>query len=359
MKDINDSIINTILNEGKWDIANIPVAKDDYLEDLYNKLDEELTQEINRLDESVTDDDIIEQLVEALEDIADRSEVEDISEEELVYFNVVNDRLDEIFGGRVKNLLTGKGFKSDKAVEHEKRMKSDPLYARRRGGAEAMKTAAKGLASRKRQALGRLKRKKLLTGPQTGEAAKRVTQSLGGMMQGKEPAKPRTNAQKLARVKMTARNSRMVPVGSVPQVPAVRATTARKKAGAGKDAIESKPETQATTPAEGRSAGGRRRSAGGRRRRAVTNPENAGGSEPVRDPGAEAQAGKGPTKDPKAPKAPAAKGGGGKKSDACHTCGRPFEAKEATNDSYQHDHEEHGTMSIAESIINNVRNRLL
>lgn len=109
-KDINDPIINMILAEGKWDVANVKISTDieKYYTETFEKLDEELTQQIKRLDESVDDSEIFVELFEEFERLANQ---EDLTEEEHIFADVLETRLDEFVGRLLRGLKdTGKNI---------------------------------------------------------------------------------------------------------------------------------------------------------------------------------------------------------------------------------------------------------
>lgn len=160
-KDINDPIINMILAEGKWDVANVKISDDAerYYVETFIKLDEELDQELSRLDESVTEDDVVEELLEELETLAEK---EDLSDDEYIFANVLESRLDEILGRLLRGVgdmarggITGVKNVADKARAFYKRGMGDRLGAARvergievRKGAEDIRKKRRALSDR-------------------------------------------------------------------------------------------------------------------------------------------------------------------------------------------------------------------
>lgn len=156
-KDINDPIINMILAEGKWDIANVKISNDAerYYVETFIKLDEELDQAITRLDESVSDDDIVEELLEELETLAEK---QDLSDDEYIFANVLESRLDEILGRLLRGAgdmarrgVTGVKNVADKAKAFYQRGKGDRLGAARTERGIEVRKNAENIRKRLRQ----------------------------------------------------------------------------------------------------------------------------------------------------------------------------------------------------------------
>lgn len=245
-KDINDPIINMILAEGKWDVANVRIATDDeiYISKLYEQIDEELTSTLSRLDESISNDDVAEELVESLEEIAESKE---LTKDQIVYAKVVSDRLDELFGGRLTNFLRGKGFKTHKELgrpdNHKlltRRIQDDPEAAARYGlpsrgkprdPARAAKVAAVRLARRKQAAVDRIRAR----GGNFAKAADDMdksgytTRGLQGYLKGELPAPVKGKKAGMLDAARQAGNSRRAELGIMPVLRAEKAQTSKPK----------------------------------------------------------------------------------------------------------------------------------
>jgi hypothetical protein len=312
MKDINESIINTILNEGKWSVANVPVnnESDSRYIALYESLSEELTQELNRLDESIQDEDIVEGLLQEYEALADKDE---LTEEESVYADVLEDKLQEGLFGYLKDkgLNALDRIKAYHAGGTGKRLQA----ARHIGNIERRETARKLRGAMDRESMG---------------ARARLTNRL----RKESGLSARQYADKRKQLKGSGQASDDAAV--MASGPRARRIASQKRAAKRRSFVDS-PTTTSFRPGQ---TDLQRREAFNKRNRGHFQKGDANVSR-VRSAARQAQGKAAPVA--KKAKPPVAKKGKVKRTDT----------------SYQHDHEEHGTISIAESIINNVRNRLL
>lgn len=323
-KDVNDPIINMILTEGKWDVANVKISDEAerYYVETFTKLDEELDIALSRLDESVTEDDIIEELVEELEALGEK---DDLSEDEYIFANVLESRLDEILGRLLRGVgnmarggVTGVKNVADKAKAFYQRGKGDRLGAAKTERGIEVRKNAENIRKRlqqhsDREAAGIKKAGGMRTYLQSPEAqkAKRARQTTLKLAVGDDLGKGLTAARKRRDAEGTDYAT------SLAQGDKARARSSMKRAGERKSNVG----TTATTKFKGGTDAQRRK---------AFNARNKGqfqkGNKPVK---------KTPPPSPSTAKGKKAKG------DLAHT-------------EYQGE-----GFTLAEAIIHNVKNRLL